>query len=60
LFIKIKETKIIKLILLVTAVWQDWGFSGITVFNSYFRLAENTRFQNPQTLPSAGTLADIL
>ena len=35
-------------------------FSGITVFNSYFRLAENTRLRKSQTAQGAGTLATII
>ena len=32
-------------------------FSGITVFSSYFRLAENTRLRKSQTATGARTLA---
>jgi hypothetical protein len=35
-------------------------FSGITVFNSYFRLAENTRLRKSQTAQGEGTLATII
>ena len=41
-----------------TAVCQDWGFSGISVFLLHLRSAENTRFQKSPTSASAKTLAD--
>ena len=40
-----------------TAVCQDWGFSGISVFLLHLRSAENTRFQKSPTSASAKTLA---
>jgi hypothetical protein len=42
-----------------TAVCQDWGFSGISVFLLHLRSAENTRFQKSPTSASAKTLAVI-
>ncbi|NRS90887.1 hypothetical protein HNQ02_003834 [Flavobacterium sp. 7E] len=40
----------------ITAVCQDWGFSGISVFLLHLRSAENTRFQKSPTSASAKTL----
>ena len=42
-----------------TAVCQDWGFSGISVFLLHLRSAENTRFQKSPTSASAKTLCAI-
>ena len=42
-----------------TAVCQDWGFSGISVFLLHLRSAENTRFQKSPTTPSAKTLVEM-